>query len=121
MYGTKTIFNSDNLSYTQILVEDYINIKHPTILVDFCISYYDVSGNVIYPKLSTLKFMGEKPNYYQFFSLKNPCVNRYKSKYVACSKFLSKININKINFYSSTQDYFNDFYSSKFYPILSKN
>lgn len=120
-FGTKKIFCSNMKNYVFLELEKYINVKHNTILIDFCMSYFDLSGNVIYPKTSVLLQMGERPNYFQFFSFKNPCVSRFRSKYVSCSKFFSENKINKLNFYSSTQDYFDELCVFGYYPILSKN
>lgn len=64
--------------------------------------------------------MGERPNYYSFFSYKYPSVHRYRSKYVSCSKFLKVIDVSKVNFYSSLQDCFGEYTIFKYYPLISK-
>lgn len=120
IFGCKKLFFSDNTDILLGYVNRFIYSKHPNIFFDFCVSYFDKHKNIIFPRYVTLELLGEKANYYQFFLEKCVCVSRYKSKYVPSSKFLNSIKINKINFYSTLQDCFNDFSVSRFYPLLTK-
>lgn len=99
----------------------FIDLKHKNIVVDFCVSFYDSSGKIIYPKLKSLEMLGEKANYFGYFSFKCPSSHRYKNKYVSTSTFLREFEVYKINFYSTTQDLFNNLTTTKFYPRMSKN
>lgn len=121
LLGSKNILSATNIFNLLSKAQKFINIQNENFMVDFCINYTDLKGNIIYPKLTFLEDLGEKANFFQFFSYRCPCINRNKSKYITPkSKFLS-YNISKINFYNSIQDTFDEISMSKFYPMATKS
>lgn len=119
IFGCKKNFNSTSLTTLFSKVNRVINIQHENVMVDYCLNTFDSKKNILYPKFQTLKKLGQKPNYFQYFSTKCVGCSRYVSKYVSCSKYLSVFNISKIYLYSSTQDYFETITRKTFYPTLA--
>ena len=104
--GTKKLFNSDNYTFLSYFVCEYVYLYHKNILVDFCITYFDSTQKIVYPKLKTFEMSGEKSNYYGFFSFKCPAAHRYRTKYISTDMFFNKFEISKINLNSTTQIHF---------------
>ncbi|KCZ81978.1 hypothetical protein H312_00621, partial [Anncaliia algerae PRA339] len=102
VFGKKDLYR-----FTEGLNINEFSINHYYLSVDLCANMYTNQNLIVCQKNIIFTTFGLIPNYYSFLKFNLPNVNLYGRKYHLRENDID-IDIKKYNFYSSTQDCFNE-------------